>query len=485
MALNLFGRLPIRARLTAWYAVALAVAMIVLSAATYVSMRRTLEADFDRDLQQNTQALAERLDHEFQEGEPAREASASLVRKSLFHNLALEILADDGTVVAASGDLAETRLVPDLDLASVPALHRGISRRRLATSPLDPAGIEIASIGVRHPVDGRVYVLVGGAGRSGTEAALAALRRPALTLVPLLLALAVAGGWWLARRALSPVAAMAEQARQMGANRLGRRLVVANPDDEIGALAATFNELLDRLQSAFDRTRQFMADASHEVRTPVGVIRSGAAVALTPPVTLDECVETLEIIGEQTDRMSRLVDDMFLLARADAGAPDPIARETVDVGELVATCLRTAGPLAAERGVTLSIPDPRTDDATCLGDRVRLEQMLMNLVVNGINHVRRGDDVSVRIGRDGAAAKESVRIEVRDTGPGIAPEHREAVFERFRRLDPSRTRDTGGSGLGLPIARWIAEVHGGSLTLSEAEGGGCVFAVTLPANGAG
>ena len=481
MVLPGFGRLPIRVRLTLAYATALAVAMIVLSAVTYVLMRQTLYAEFDDDLRKNTQALAERLDHEFQEGDSAREASASLVRKSLFHNLVLEIRADDGSIVAASEDLGGEQLAAEIDLATVPELDAGIGRHRLAEFPLDTAGLEVAAIGVRHPGDGRVYVLVAGAGRSVVERALGALRRPALTLVPLLLGVAAAGGWWLARRALSPVAAMAEQARQMGANRLERRLVVDNPDDELGALARTFNELLDRLQLAFERTRQFMADASHEVRTPVGVIRSGAAVALTPPVTLDECVETLEIIADQTSRMSRLVDDMFFLARADAGARDVDARASVDLNELVASCLRTAAPLAAERGVDLAGQEAQVPAAVCLGDRARLEQMLMNLIVNGINHVRQGNAVRVALRRRDEPQPGALCIEVRDNGPGIPPEHSESVFERFRRLDPSRSRDTGGSGLGLPIARWIAEAHGGSLVLTEAASGGCVFTVTLPA----
>ena len=481
MGVTGIGRLPIRVRLTVWYAAALAVAMLILSTVTYVSMRQTLYADLDGDLRQNTLALAERLDHEFQEGESARDASASLVRKSLFKNLLLEVHADDGSIVASSDRLDGLRLVEGLDVSAAPRLRTGISRYRITASPLDSAGVELAAVGVQHPADGRVYVLAAGAGRSGVETALGAMRQPALLLVPLLLLLAVTGGWLLAGRALSPVAEMADQARRMSADRFGNRLVVANPDDEFGALAKTFNELLDRLQAAFERTTQFMADASHEVRTPIGVIRSGAAVALTPPVSLDECVETLEIVADQTASMSRLVDDMFFLARADAGARDVDARERVDVNGLVAACLRTAAPLAAERRVELGRLDLPVFEATCIGDRSRLEQMLTNLIVNGIYHVRPGDSVQVGV-RPGTDSKAGLlSIEVRDNGPGIPAEHRETVFERFRRLDASRSRDTGGSGLGLPIARWIAESHGGSLVLTEAAGGGCVFTVTLPA----
>lgn len=478
--MRVLARLPIRLRLTVWYAFTLGVSMILLSTAIYVSTRQMLYADLDRDLQRNAQSLAERLEHEFDEGESGEHASSSLVRKSLFHNLSLEIVADDGTLVAASEDLGEHRLTPPGGLSTVPTLREGHARYELSPSDLDPAGVEVAALRVRHSNEGREYVLVAGAGRSGVDAALGALRRPILTLTPLLLILAVTGGWWLAWRALAPVTAMAEQARRMGADRLGNRLDIVNPDDELGALAKTFNELLDRLQSAFERMKQFMADASHEVRTPVAVIRSGATVALTSPVTLDECVETLEIISDQTVRMSRLVDDMFFLARADAGAIRVDVNESVDLSDLIARCIRTASPLAKERGIEIGRSDEEGVAATCAGDAARLEQLLMNLLINGINHLRPGDEVRVDVRTGAPCAKGSVCLEVRDTGPGIPNEDRETVFERFRRLDASRSRDTGGSGLGLPIARWIAEAHGGTLTLSESCTGGCTFTVTLP-----
>lgn len=475
--MNPIARLPIRLKLTLWYAVALAVSMILLSTAIYVSTRRMLYADLDRDLERNSRSLAARLEHEFDEGETGEHASASLVRKSLFHNLSLEIVRDDGALVAASDDLAGRRLSQPGELASVPPLRSGVARFSIPPGDLDPAGVETAAVRVFHSMEGRDYVLVAGAGRTANETALDALRVPILTLIPLLLAMAVTGGWLLARRALAPVAAMAEQARLMGADRLDRRLEVANPGDELGMLALTFNELLARLESAFVRMKQFMADASHEVRTPVAIIRSGASVALTPPIDIGECVETLQTISDQTVRMSRLVDDMFFLARADAGAIPIDSSESVVLDDLVDRCLRTAAPLAVERRVELSRAEGPRVGAVCFGDRVRLEQMLMNLIVNGINHVNEGDTVSVGL-RD--AAKGVVHIDVRDTGPGIPAEHHDTVFERFSRLDASRSSDTGGSGLGLPIARWIAMAHAGSLSVSNARGGGCVFTVTLP-----
>jgi signal transduction histidine kinase len=283
----------------------------------------------------------------------------------------------------------------------------------------------------------------------------------------------------LAGRALAPVAAMADQARRMGADRLGDRLEVANPDDELGRLAAVLNELLGRIETAFDRMRHFVADASHELRTPVGVIRSGTAVALTPPVTVEECVETLRVIDDQAARLGRLVDDMFTLARADAGDPALLESDPVPLGELVASCAAAAQPLAAAAGVAFEFPEPPEDERFCRGDRVRLEQMLMNLVTNAIRHSGRGGRVRIGLALAGPGGGEAA-ISVSDTGHGVPPEAREAIFGRFVRLDAARSRETGGGGLGLPIARWVAEAHGGSIGVGDAPGGGAEFTVRLP-----
>ena len=268
----------------------------------------------------------------------------------------------------------------------------------------------------------------------------------------------------------------------MGADRLGDRLDVANPDDELGALAMTFNELLDRLQSAFERMKQFMADASHEVRTPVAVIRSGATVALTPPVTLDECVETLEIISDQTVRHEparrRHVLSCPGRRRCDSRRPRRIGRPE----RVVARCLRTASPLARSAASKLGVPKEAQVAATCPGD-VATTRADAHEPARQWDQPRAPGRRGSRRGSERCAVPQRDRccLDVRDTGPGIPAEYHEAVFERFRRLDASRSRDTGGSGLGLPIARWIAEAHGGTIALSESDAGGCTFTVTLPA----
>lgn len=477
-------RWSVRVRLTLWYAATLAVAMIVLTTTMYVVMRRTLEHGFETDLSNNAASLGARLEHELDEGDAPDLASASTVRKSQFHDLWLEVYDPTGRRIAASDDLGDHSLGVGLDVAR---LARPIADPALVSldgTEIDPAGVELAVVSVPRRQTGDQYVLVAGAGRGAMERALALLRRLSFTLVPLLVALAALGGWLLARRALEPVAAMAEQARRMGADRLTERLAVSNPNDELGALAATFNELLDRIASSVERMRSFVADALHELRTPVAVMRSGAAVALTPPVTLDEATETLEVVRDQTERLSRLVDDMFLLARADAGDPGMLRREAVPIADLAASCARAAESLGHASGVEVVFSSTAKVDVVCLGDRARLEQMLMNLLANAVRYAGRGGRVGVRAGVVERKGNMLATVTVTDTGPGIPESHREAVFERFVRIDRARARETGGSGLGLPIARWIAESHGGSLDLEDAPGSGCAFTVRLPVTAA-
>ncbi len=471
-------RFSVKVRLTLWYTLALTIAMVILAGALYAEMRKALETDLDADLRHNANALGERLHHEFEEGDEIVDASEDVVRKSLFQNVSLAVYRADGSLVAASPALEGLVLAPELALAEIAWLGTGVTRTHFADARLDPEGVEVAAVAVEHPLDGTRYTLVAGAGRSQLAATLALSRQLAFTLVPLLLLLAVVGGWVLASSALAPVGLMATQARRMSADRLGDRLDVPNPDDELGRLAAVFNELLDRIESAVDRMRQFVADASHELRTPVAVIRSGTAVALTEPVSLDECADTLRVIDDQAARLGRLVDDMFTLARADAGDPALLLVEDVPVGEVVTSCAAAAQTLASAAGVAITLSALPEVERYVRADSLRLKQMLMNLLTNAIRHAGCDGrvDVGLRFAEDGASAI----VSVADTGPGIPADAREVIFDRFVRLDQARARATGGGGLGLPIARWIAAAHGGTIDVEDATIGGALFTVRMP-----
>jgi heavy metal sensor kinase len=292
--------------------------------------------------------------------------------------------------------------------------------------------------------------------------------------VPLAAGLAVGGGYFLAGRALAPVGAMADKARQITADSLGERLPVRNPQDEFGRLATIFNETLSRLHDSFDRLRRFTADASHELRTPLTAMRSVGEVALQAE---HEPARYREVIGsmlEEVARLTHLVDSLLVLTRADSGATRP-AYEVVELSALTGSVADHLRVLAEEKQQSLSVDAGARVEARC--DPAILRLGLMNLLHNAIKFTPNGGAIHVR-----AKAGESGKslIEVQDNGPGIAPAHRERIFERFYRADAGRSGDSAGVGLGLAIARWAVAVNGGRIELESEVSKGSLFRITLP-----
>jgi two-component system OmpR family sensor kinase len=292
--------------------------------------------------------------------------------------------------------------------------------------------------------------------------------------IPTAIALAAAGGLWLASIGLRPITEMAHRAASIplsGMQDLGE----STRNDELGQLASAFNGLVARLRAALSTQRQFMADASHELRTPVSVIRSAADVILSREHREeDEYREALTIVGGEARRVSRLVEDMLVLGRADAGGYS-LQRARLYLDELVNDCGRSVDLLAAERGVILECSLPA--EIPFVGDEDLLRRMLVNLMQNAVQHSPAGGSVRVVVTTNGQAAT----ISVTDQGAGIAPADRQRVFDRFVQVDPSR--HGSGAGLGLPIARWIAEAHGGSLVLESSSASGSTFRIDLPITG--
>jgi signal transduction histidine kinase len=274
--------------------------------------------------------------------------------------------------------------------------------------------------------------------------------------IPIAAVLALAGGWLLARRALRPLIAMAGEATAIDHRRLDRRLVVSGAGDELAQLAVAFNAVLDRLAGLVQAQRQFMADASHELRTPVSIARTAAQVTLgggSRPA--EDYRESLEIIADQMQRVTRLVDDMFLLALADLEAR-PLDRRDFYLNDLVAECVRDANVLATARDVSIEAITGAADVAAT-GDEGLVRQMVMNLLDNAIRHAPPRGRVMVGL----TEADGVVEVTVEDSGPGIPAAAQRRVFDRFARLDAGGP----GAGLGLSIARWIAEQHGWQLRL--------------------
>jgi len=292
---------------------------------------------------------------------------------------------------------------------------------------------------------------------------------------PVAILVALAAGYVLAGRALRPVGDMAAAAQNITADRLDERLPVENPNDEFGRLATAFNDTLDRLEDAFQRLKRFTADASHELRTPLTSIKSVGEVALQPGEDRPPSFYR-EVIGsmlEEADRLHRLVADLLTLTRTDDGArPDP---SPVDLWALTETVVEDLRVLAEEKGQTLV-----TDGATAMveGDADTLRLILVNLLDNAIAYTPEEGRITVRLV---AGDDDWVAVEIEDTGPGIAPEEQDQIFDRFYRVDAARSRDGGGSGLGLAIAERAARLNGGTLEVESTPGEGSTFRLVLPA----
>jgi heavy metal sensor kinase len=308
---------------------------------------------------------------------------------------------------------------------------------------------------------------------AGAEATLRDLALILFVAVPATLALASFGGLFIADRALRPIDAITREAQRIGEQHLDRRLNLNLPDDEVGRLARTFDAMLARLDTAFQRQRQFTGDASHELRTPLTVMKTNIGVTLNRPRTPDEYRAALSDLEGDVNRLARLTDDLLLLARADAGRP-LIEKREMDVSAVARAAVDDLRPLAEAKSLTLNLVAP--DALPMQGDPDRLQHLLSNLIDNAIKYTPRGR-VQVRLE---ASAPDSIRITLADTGPGIAPEHVPHVFERFYRIDASRSSEQGGSGLGLAIAQSIAVAHGGSIDISSQIGAGTQVTVTLP-----
>ncbi|MBI2456865.1 MAG: HAMP domain-containing protein [candidate division NC10 bacterium] len=491
-------RLSIRARLTLWYTGILAMTLILLGGASYGLLMRGLWQDVDSTLEGVAKAVVQ----------AANRPPAELIPPDLdevlrrlfgprFTDRFYQFLDPDG------------RLDPRWPRFGGEPLH--VSPKALKNAAEGYATFETRPGNERSPVRvltfpvmqrGRmVNVLQVGMSLEGLSMARQHFLWTLAALVPLALALAGTGGWLLARRALRPVDQMTTTARRIEAEHLGKRLDGAEVDDELGRLARTLNEMLARLEAAFAQVRRFSADASHELRTPLTVIKGEIEVALRSPRDSEEYQRVLASALEEVESMTRLVDDLLLLSRVDAGALRWEA-EPVELDRLVEEAAKEGEILGRGKQVQMKILG--LEPLIVRGDGQRLKQLLRNLVDNGVKYTPPGGRVALSLRRvewsnrrmvDSAkpvdqltsrpidSAVEWAEIAVQDTGIGIPPEALPRIFDRFYRVDPARSREIGGAGLGLCIAQTIAEAHGGRIDVESTPGAGSTFTLRLPLSG--
>ena len=425
--------LPVRLRLTLWYVGLLAIILATFCAGVYVTMRQALYSNLDDAI--------------------AVQAQAVLATIRLYGDT--PVLAGGGRFQPTDGDEGYVRIVgPSVEPA------RPSSEFRVRVFPIVRDGAAVARLEVGLSQD------------EATES-LQTLLAVMVVAYPLTLGIAVLGGTFLARRALSPVDEITALARRVSAEDLGQRLDLDLRDDELGRLTRTFDGMIERLDDAFRRQKRFTADASHELRTPLTVIKGQVEVALQQERSSHDYRDVLQAVNHEVERLIGLAGSLLMLARADANEI-PLALESVGLDGLVAGVVDHMRPAAAEKQIAIDVAGG--PEVAARIDENLIIQLLLNLLDNAVKYTPDGGKVAVGWN----ATPDRAELWVRDTGIGIPAEHIDHVMDRFYRVDDSRSRSRGGVGLGLAISHWIAEAHGGALTIASTAGEGSTFTVTLP-----
>lgn len=447
--------LSIRARLTAWHTGVVVTVLMAVAVTVVVLQERAALRRFDDEIARLMLTLQGVMRTEFQEGLTVQAAAAEASAEVVAPDRVMALTDRDGRLLALWGRPTLPTWRPALArVRTLDTVVIGTSRGRLLSEPMD--------------ADDNGYVAYVWAPLEALESESAQLRRTLVVSVLIAIGVAGIGGWLVGRQSLRPLGLMADQARAIPEDNPVARLTTAHSTDELGTLATAFNGLLDRLSGVLNAQRQFMADASHELRTPVSVVRSTAQVTLAiNERSTEDYRESMTIVNEQAERLARLVDAMFLLSRAEAHGL-PLVREVLYLDDIVAECARSLRILAQERDVRI---DTQTSgEIMCVGDDRLLRQLVTNLADNAVRHATTGVVLATQ------TTPEGIELMVSDDGPGVAPSDQDRIFQRFVRL----SSEYAGAGLGLPIARWIAEAHGGQLLLWSSGPAGSVFRARFP-----
>jgi heavy metal sensor kinase len=461
----------LRAQLTLWHAGLMALTLLALSGFTYALLIRVLHSRADAALHGYADTTARQIATTLYAGESSSRPGATHFLSNDLRSWGryIQVVDPQGYVVEKSDGL-NTHPLP----VSADALRRGLAgETTFETVPgLGEHPVRIITtpvlMGTRVP-----YLVQAGTSLEGVEAALQRAGWILLVLTPTVFIVALVGGWLVVGRALRRVDDLRRTALEIQGTNLQRRIKHSGADDEIGRLAQAFDQMIARLDRSFQQVRQFSADASHELKTPLTAIRGEAEVALMGTHSADEYRQTIGSILESSERMSQVVESLLLLARADSGQ-NLIRREPVELGDVLLRAYESLEDMAARQHISVLIEE--VDDLTISGDPLWLNQILVNLISNGIKYTPEGGEVSVAL----RAVEEHAELTVRDTGIGIAPEHLPHIFDRFYRVDEGRARAAGGTGLGLSITRWAVEEHDGEISVESEVGSGTLVRVRFP-----
>jgi two-component system, OmpR family, sensor kinase len=476
----------VRVRLTLWYTAVLTFVLIVLALITYSIFWRSTLQRTDVNLSELSEAFLTTLDAEAKDqigSDSLKEAGQVAINEHRFRDHVFAIFDDAGNIVVTSEGALPSAPANGSSVGgplSSPSFQRFLdasSRTDRLFGKVKGGKDGYRAFARRFSSSGKTYTLVILQSLHAQQEMLEEVTATFAWVIPIAIVLASVGGYFLARKSLAPVVAMSSQAGRIGAANLHERLAVQNERDELGHLAQSFNSLLDRLSQSFERQQRFMADASHELRTPVAILRGETEVALSQEArSLKEYRESLEVLHQEATRLTHIVEDLFTLTRADAGQY-PLQPRDFYLDELVGECVHSARTLALAKKISLNLEE--SSESPIPADESLLRRMILNLLDNAIKYTPEGGRVTVTCKR---VADEYV-VAITDTGGGIPVELQPRIFERFFRADKARSRtenDGSGAGLGLSISRWIAEAHHGRLELTRSDSTGSTFTAYLP-----
>ncbi len=458
----------LRFRISMLFVLLLAIVMVFLSGLVYIGLQQTLLRAVDDSLQK----AAERSISGNVPDDPTLTDDGRLRALALRALVPSRLIDLNGTTLSNDTQFPEGLAISEAALRDV---ANGNARRetvnlpegawRFYMAPVRVDATRVAAIQVGQRLDGEVQTLRG-------------LRNLLAVLAPIALLLALGGGLFMASRALAPMERMRRTVQGIiESGDLSQRVSKGLPGDEVGLLAQTFDGLLSRVETAIDRERQFTADASHELRSPLTAIKGELGVALARPRTADQYRDTLSDMAASVDDMTGLVEDLLTLARVGNTSS---ALENIDLADLARTVCSRLSVVAESKSITLTPPEPTTRGAAqCLvkGDRRQLQRLITNLIDNALRYTEEGT-VSVECVRLGSF----IILSVRDTGMGISAEHLPHIFDRFYRAEQARSRESGGSGLGLAMVQVIVQKHFGRISVDSTPGKGTLFTVRLPAS---
>lgn len=467
----------IRLRLTLWYTAILFLILVAFSLVVYIGLTRSLLATVDNHLQREVGEILGNL--HFEGSESREEEDDEDHQEPAETEIELTYRPEEGVFWRI------------LDANNRPLIDYGYfegAEFDPAVLNTNQAQMEYATLADNTPV--RLYTVPFTIEHQGAGVLQVAesyrhiqeVQRQLLFLlglgIPFTLLAASAGGWFLATNALNPIDRITRTVQQISADDLHQRLNLKLPNDEVGRLAATFDQMLARLEDAFERQKQFIADASHEMRTPLTILKGDVEVALNRPRTAQEYQDTLEMVNQTADRLNALVQELFLLARAD-NHQFPLKPEPFNLADLLTREVANLMPHAIKRNIALNLDTP--ENIPIEADPAKLSRLFMNLIDNAIKYSDSGGTVGV----SARTKNGQVCIAISDTGPGIPAQHLPQLFDRFYRVDKARSRNvsgahSSGAGLGLSIAQWLAHVHGGRIEVESMEGRGSTFKVWLP-----